>query len=83
MQDPDLQSDVVREEKATSKPAFRPGIPWKQVTIFPPKPKVTTGARADVLDNGSLAPMRDGEGAYCPVVTFTVSSWEPSFVSGH
>src|ERR1700722_1256223 len=52
-----------REESATSKPVFRTEEPWKQVTSFPPKPKLKTGTRAAVRPSGSFNPRRDGDGA--------------------
>jgi hypothetical protein len=55
---------VCLEERAMSNPVFNVFEPWKQSTNFPPKPKLTTGARLDVLPKGSLLPNNDGDGAY-------------------
>jgi hypothetical protein len=55
-------------DKATSKPVLSPGELWKQVIIFPPKPKLNTGALADARPRGSFEPKSVGDGAYAECV---------------
>lgn len=49
---------------------------WKQVTSFPPNPKLTTGIRTDVRPRGSFVPSNEGEGAYGAAVGGTNAIWE-------
>ncbi len=49
---------------------------WKQVTTFPPNPKLTTGIRAAARPRGSFVPNNEGEGAYGAAVGGTNTTWE-------